>query len=133
MVALIFFPSGPPHLANHPPSPCPHLSNFDWPPSPLMCGHPLWMATISGKVVSLSHCTSVSNVCHKQSLKWSKVVTHIDLKEPKIKASMLEFKQYTTKTVSSYLFVLSPFDDVVSCSYYKPDLDQGTNSTFKLI
>lgn len=98
-----------------------------------MCGHPLWMATISGKVVSLSHCASVSNVCHKQSLKWSKVVTHIDLKEPKIKASMLEFKQYTTKTVSSYLFVLSPFDDVVSCSYYKPDLDQGTNSTFKLI
>ena len=131
MVALIFFPSGRAHLANHPP---PLMSTFvHFYLTPLMCGHPLWMATISGKVVSLSHCTSVSNVCYKQSLKWSKVVTHIDLKEPKIKASMLEFKQYTTKTVSSYLFVLSPFDDVVSCSYYKPDLDQATNSTFKLI
>ena len=44
MVAIIFFPSGHPHLADHPhPSPCLHLSTFIWPPSPLMCGHPLWM------------------------------------------------------------------------------------------
>ena len=38
MVAVIFFPSGCPHLANYPPSPppapCPHLSTFAWPPSP---------------------------------------------------------------------------------------------------
>ena len=44
MVAIIFFQSGRPHLANHPSSPCPFLSTFAWPPSPLMCGHPLWMA-----------------------------------------------------------------------------------------
>ena len=43
MVAIIFFQSGRPHLANHPSSPCPFLSTFAWPPSPLMCGHPLWM------------------------------------------------------------------------------------------
>ena len=34
MAAIIFFPSGCPHLANHPPSPCPHLSTFSWPPPP---------------------------------------------------------------------------------------------------
>ena len=44
MVAKIFFPGGRPHLANQPCSPCPHLSTFAWSPSPLMCGHPLWMA-----------------------------------------------------------------------------------------
>ena len=45
MVAIIFFPSGRPHLANHPPpSPCPHLSTFVWPHSPpFRSGHPLWM------------------------------------------------------------------------------------------
>ena len=42
-----FFPSGRPHLANHHPFPSPHLSTFAWPPSPLMCGHPLWMAPLS--------------------------------------------------------------------------------------
>ena len=33
MVAIIFFQSGHPHLANHHPSPCLHLSTFAWPPS----------------------------------------------------------------------------------------------------
>ena len=32
MAAIIFFPSGCPHLANHPPYPCPHLSTFARPP-----------------------------------------------------------------------------------------------------
>ena len=53
MVAIIFFPSGCPHLANHPHSPCPRLSTFAWPPPlpppPLMCRHPLWMAPFESK------------------------------------------------------------------------------------
>ena len=44
VVAIIIFPSGHPHLANHTLSPCPHLSTSGWHPSPLMCAHSLWMA-----------------------------------------------------------------------------------------
>ena len=47
MVTIIFFPSGRTHLTNQPPRPpvhiCPLLPD---PPSPLMCGHPLWMAPV---------------------------------------------------------------------------------------
>ena len=46
MVATFFFPSGRPHLANHL-LPLSAFVHFCLTPSPLMCGHPLWMAPYS--------------------------------------------------------------------------------------
>ena len=46
MVAIIFFQADVHIWLTTHPSPCPHWSTFAWPPSPpVMCGHPLWMAT----------------------------------------------------------------------------------------
>ena len=46
MVVTFFFPSGRPHLANHL-LPLSAFVHFCLTPSPLMCGHPLWMAPYS--------------------------------------------------------------------------------------
>ena len=48
MVAKIFFPSGRPHLANHP-LPLSAFVHLPDPPHPLMCRHSFWMAPNENK------------------------------------------------------------------------------------
>ena len=96
MVAIIFFPSGRPHLANHPLplSAFVHFCLTPLPP-PLMCGHPLWMAPYSNTDAFLwnlrnflkntyfeEHVRKTASICFTSKYynnKWWRVWTRRDL------------------------------------------------------
>ena len=74
MVAIIFFPSGGPHLANHPPpSPSGFFHFCLTPPPPLMCRLPLWMAPLlkrdSNTCVFLWILQNIKIICFEENLR----------------------------------------------------------------
>ena len=97
VVAIIFFQADVHIWLTSPPSPCPHLSTFAWPPSipPLMCGHPLWMAPYSNTDAFLwnlrnflkntyfeEHVRKTASICFTSKYynnKWWRVWTRRDL------------------------------------------------------
>ena len=74
MVAIIFFPSRRPHLANHPlpMSAFVHFCLTPLPPPALTCRHPLWMAPKSfwGEIKSIFHYFQRTSRSQKLSQTW---------------------------------------------------------------